>query len=296
MSTAPRASRQQTLLITGASSGIGREIAGVASARGHTVLASAPSAALLAEIPGSVRHKLVIDICDHDSIAQALADIDQAGLQLNCLVNNAGYAQPGPIELVDDQRLRRQFDVNVFGTLAMTRAALPPLRAHARADRHSLVITLSSMLGLVSAPYQGIYAASKHALEGAFNALRMELRGQHIDVALIQPGWITTQFLKTAVTHAPDQWLHHEVYGPALRTYFAMTAEAETEKPTGAARIAARLAGSPRDVALTVMKALESTRPKAHYPVTAMASWMPRMARMLPTAWWDKIQAGQFSD
>jgi short-subunit dehydrogenase len=286
---------RQTLLITGASSGIGKEIAMLASARGHTVIASAPTTALLADIPDCARMKLRIDVCDQDSIMQALEKIDQAGLQLTCLVNNAGYAQPGPIELVDDQRLRKQFDVNVFGTLAMTRAALPRLRAHAGAGRRGLIITLSSMLGLVSSPYQGIYAASKHALEGAFNALRMELRAQHIDVALIQPGWITTQFLQTAVTHAPEQWLDHAVYGPALRAYFAMTAEAETDQPTGAAKIAAALAGTPRDVALTVMKALESECPKAHYPVTAMATWMPRVARILPSKWWDKIQSGQFS-
>lgn len=268
----------------------------MAAARGHTVIGSAPTTALLADIPDSASLKLTLDICDHESIAQALQQIDQAGMQLTCLVNNAGYAQPGPIELVDDQRLRKQFDVNVFGTLAMTRAALPRLRAHASAGHRSLIITLSSMLGLVSSPYQGVYAASKHALEGAFNALRMELRAQHIDVALIQPGWITTQFLKTAVTHAPDQWLDHEIYGPALRTYFAMTAEAETDKPTGAAKIAAALAGKPQDVALTVLKALDSARPRAHYPVTAMASWMPRMARMLPSRWWDKMQTAQFSD
>jgi len=286
---------RQTLLITGASSGIGREIALMAAARGHTVIASAPSTALLADIPDTASLKLALDICDHDSIAQALEKLDQADVQLTCLVNNAGYAQPGPIELVDDQRLRKQFDVNVFGTLAMTRAALPRLREHANTGHRSLIITMSSMLGLVSSPYQGVYAASKHALEGAFNALRMELRAQQIDVALIQPGWITTQFLKTAVTHAPDQWLDHEVYGPALRSYFAMTAEAETDNSKGTAKIAAALAGTPQDVALTVMKALESARPKAHYPVTAMASWMPRMARMLPSGWWDKMQAGQFS-
>lgn len=286
---------RQTLMITGASSGIGREIAIMAAARGHTVIASAPTAALQADIPDCASIKLVIDICDHHSIENALEEIDKAGVQLTCLVNNAGFAQPGPIELVDDQRLRKQFDVNVFGTLAMTRAALPRLRTHASADRRSLIITMSSMLGLVSSPYQGIYAASKHALEGAFNALRMELRTQHIDVTLIQPGWITTQFLRTAIAHAPDQWLDHEIYGPALRSYFAMTAEAETDHPTGAAKVAAALSGTPQDVALTVIKALESERPKAHYPVTAMATWMPRMACILPSGWWDKIQTGEFS-
>jgi short-subunit dehydrogenase len=282
-------------LITGASSGIGREIAVLAAARGHTVIASAPTQALLADIHDSASMKVVIDICDRASIDAALADIDSAGVKLTCLVNNAGYAQPGPIELIDDALVRRQFEVNVFGTLAMTRAMLPRLRAQASAQRHGLIITMSSMLGLVSSPYQGIYAASKHALEGAFHALRMELRAQHIDVALIEPGWISTQFLKTARTHAPASWLEHAVYGPPLKTYFAITEEAETEHPTGAAKIAAAMAGSAVDVAQTVVRALESEQPKASYPVTAMARWMPLLARILPTRTWDKMQTRQFT-
>jgi short-subunit dehydrogenase len=286
---------RHTLLITGASSGIGREVATLAAARGHTVIASAPTPALLADIPDSARLKVVIDICNRDSIDNALSQIDGAGLALTCLVNNAGYAQPGPIELVDDDQVKRQFEVNVFGTLAMTRATLPRLRAQSRSQRHGLIITMSSMLGLVSSPYQGIYAASKHALEGAFNALRMELRAQHIDVVLIQPGWISTRFLATAKSHAPASWLQHAVYGPSLKTYFAITDEAETDHPTGAAKMAAAMAGTATDVAHTVVRALESDNPKACYPVTAMARWMPRLARILPTRLWDKMQTQQFS-
>jgi short-subunit dehydrogenase len=282
-------------LITGASSGIGKEIAILAAARGHTVIASAPTAALLADVDDGARLKVVIDICDQASIDHALQEIDRAGLQLTCLINNAGYAQPGPIELVDDVLLRRQFDVNVFGTLAMTRAVLPRLRAQSNARRHGLIITMSSMLGLVSSPFQGIYAASKHALEGAFHALRMELRAQHIDVVLIEPGWISTQFLKTAQTHAPASWMQNAIYGKALQTYFAITDEAETEHPTGAAKIAAAMAGTANDVACTVIRALESEKPKACYPVTAMARWMPRLARMLPSRIWDKMQTQQFA-
>jgi short-subunit dehydrogenase len=285
---------KQTVLITGASSGIGRETAILAASRGHTVIASAPTEDLLIHIHDSASMKLVIDICDATSIEKALQTIDLAGIQLTCLFNNAGYAQPGPVELIDDRQLRRQFEVNVFGTLAMTRAALPRLRTHATATRHSLIITMSSMLGLVSSPYQGIYAASKHALEGAFSALRMEVRAQNIDVALIEPGWITTHFLKTAVTHAPDWWLDHTVYGSALRAYFAISNDAETENPTGAAKIAASLAGTPQDVAKTVIRALESKTPRAHYPVTAMATWMPRLARILPARLWDRSQTRQF--
>lgn len=286
---------RQTLLITGASSGIGREIAMLAAARGHTVIASAPTEALLADIHDSASLKVVIDICNRDSIDGALATIDSAGVKLSCLVNNAGYAQPGPIELVDDAQVRRQFDVNVFGTLAMTRAMLPRLRAQSNAQRHGLIITMSSMLGLVSSPYQGIYAASKHALEGAFHALRMELRAQHIDVVLVEPGWISTQFLKTARTHAPASWLEHAVYGRSLQNYFAITDEAETAHPTGAAKIAAAMAGTATDVAETVLRALESDQPKASYPVTAMARWMPILARILPTRVWDKMQTRQFA-
>lgn len=286
---------QQTLLITGASSGIGREIAILAASRGHTVIASAPTEVLLVDIHDSANMKVVIDICDHSSIENALQKIDQAGFKLTCLINNAGYAQLGPIELIDDQQVRRQFEVNVFGTLAMTRATLPRLREQSSPDHHGLIITMSSMLGLVSSPYQGIYAASKHALEGAFSALRMEVRAQNIDVTLIEPGWITTHFLKTAVAQAPTKWLDHEVYGATLRNYFAMTNDAQGENPTGAARIAAALAGTPRDVAETTIRALESKRAKAHYPVTAMATWMPRMARIIPARIWDKMQTRQFS-
>jgi short-subunit dehydrogenase len=285
---------RQTLLITGASSGIGREIATLAAARGHTVIASAPTEDLLIDIHGSASMKLVIDICDQSSIDTALGNIDDAGIKLTCLINNAGYAQPGPIELIDDQQVRRQFDVNVFGTLAMTRAVLPRLREQASPSRRSLIITMSSMLGLVSSPYQGIYAASKHALEGAFSALRMEVRAHDIDVVLIEPGWISTHFLKTAMAHAPAQWLEHTVYGSSLKAYFAMTNDAETENPSGAAKIAASLAGTPQEVAVTVIRALESKNPKARYPVTAMATWMPRLARIIPTRLWDKMQTRDF--
>jgi short-subunit dehydrogenase len=286
---------RHTLLITGASSGIGREIAMLAATRGHTVIASAPTPALLADIHDSARLKVVIDICDRVSIDKALAQIDDAGLTLTCLINNAGYAQLGPIELIDDEQVRRQFEVNVFGTLAMTRATLPRLRAQASPQSRRLVITMSSMLGLVSSPFQGIYAASKHALEGAFHALRMELRSQHIDVVLIEPGWITTRFLATARSQAPASWLEHTVYGPSLKTYFAITDEAESAHPTGAAKMAAAMAGTAADVAHTVIRALESDRPRACYPVTAMARWMPRLARILPTRLWDKMQTQQFS-
>ena len=283
--------KPQTLLITGASSGIGYQTAKLAASRGHTVIASAPAAALLKDIPDNVALKLVIDICDEATIKAALQQLQAQNFTINCLVNNAGYAQPGPVELVDDVRLRKQFDVNVFGTLAMTRAVLPLLREQGGGR----IITLSSMLGVVSLPFQGVYAGSKFALEALFEALRMEVRDQNISVVLIEPGWISTAFLKTAMAQASSQWLGDKTYGASLAKYFAISTEAETANPTGAAKMAAAMAGSPEQVAQTIIVALEAKHPKPRYPVTAMAKWLPRLARLMPTQLWDKIQTDQFT-
>jgi len=292
---------KEVILISGASSGIGYQTARLAAERGHFVIATAPTEALLKEVPGNVSLKLVLDLCNEQTIHGALKIIQEKNIRITCLINNAGYAQPGPVELVDDARLRKQFDVNVFGTMALTRAVLPLLREselanHGQVEIHRRkIITLSSMLGLVSLPYQGVYAASKFALEALFEALRMEVKDFGIDVVLIEPGWINTAFLKTAMAQASQQWLNDKTYGASLSTYFSISTEAETAKPTGAAKIAAAMAGSPEQVAQTVIKALEAKNPRARYPVTAMAKWMPRLARIIPTRMWDKMQTGQFT-
>lgn len=287
--------QKQTLLITGASSGIGYETAKIAIQRGHRVIASALNDDLLTSLPNGTALNVVMDICDTHSIERALTQIKSSGLELSTLINNAGYAQPGPIELVGDEQLRRQFDVNFFGTLSVTRAVLPLLRHHSSTGKQSRIITLSSMLGLISLPFQGAYSASKHALEAAFEALRMELVGSGIAISLIEPGWITTQFLKTSMALAPKEWLEHDVYGAPLSTYFGISSEAESDNPTGNAKIAAALAGTPQQVAEVVMKALEADFPKARYAVTSMAKWMPILAALLPSRVWDQIQTKQYA-
>lgn len=288
------AQRRHTVLITGASSGIGYTTAALAKARGHRVIATAISAQMLDALPTEADMKVVIDICDQASIDRALVQIVAEDLTPTCLINNAGYAQPGPIELVDDARWRRQFEVNVFGTLSMTRSALPLLRYQVACGRAVNIVTLSSLLGLVTLPFQGAYAASKHALEAIFGALRMELRAANIDVSLVEPGWIMTQFLKTAMVHTPPEWLEHPYYGGPLSRYFGESREAESPNPQGNAKIAAKLAGTADQVAQTVVRAMEARKPKARYPVTAMAKWMPKLAATLPTAKWDAAQADRY--
>ena len=149
---------KQTILITGASCGIGYETAKIAIQRGHFVITSALNEELLKLTPDGAALKVVLDICDPVSIDKALTLIEDSGLTLSTLINNAGFAQPGPIELVNDAQLRRQFDVNFFGTLSLTRTLLPLLRSHAQSGKQSRIITLSSMLGLISLPFQGAYS------------------------------------------------------------------------------------------------------------------------------------------
>ena len=279
----------EIVLITGASSGIGYRTAQLAASRGHQVIATAMTAALLRDVPDTAALKLIIDICDEESILKAVADAEQSLGPVTCLINNAGYCQPGPVELVDAERLRRQFEVNVFGTMAMTRAILPRFRA-AGAGR---VITLSSMLGRVAMPYQGVYCASKYALEALCDALRIEVKRFGIDVVLIEPGWISTAFLKTATSLTPREWLADDAYGLQLTRYFELSAAAEGLAPRGMHKVIASLAGTPEDVAATVVRAIEAKRPDVRYTVTALAKWLPRLARWMPTRIWDDIQASQ---
>ncbi len=281
--------KKQTVLITGCSSGIGFQTAKLASEAGHHVIATALNEELLADVPSNVALKLVIDICDETSILKAVEEAIALLGPLTCLVNNAGYGQPGPVELVDSERLRRQFEVNVFGTMAMTRSIIP----HFRAAGKGRIITLSSMLGLVSMPYQGVYCASKHAIEALFDALRVEVKQFGIDTVLIEPGFITTSFLKTSTSLTPEQWLNDGPYAKHLTKYFEISTNSESDSPKGMAKMAALLAGSPEDVAKKVIKAMEAEKPRARYPVTAMAKWLPRLAAWLPTGLWDFFQEKQ---
>lgn len=279
----------EIVLVTGASSGIGYHIAQRAASRGHQVVATAMTSALLNDVPDTAALKLVIDICSEVSILKAVETAEKSLGPVTCLINNAGYCQPGPVELVDADRLRRQFEVNVFGTMAMTRAMLPRFRASGGGK----VITLSSMLGLVSMPYQGVYSASKYALEALSDAMRIEVKRFGIDVILIEPGWISTAFLKTATSLTPREWLVDDAYGLQLSKYFEVSSAADGQSPRGMNRLIAALAGTPEDVATTVVKALEAQHPNARYTVTALAKWLPRFSRWTPTAIWDDIQARQ---
>lgn len=182
-----------TWLITGASRGLGREIALHALEAGHVVIATARRRADLADLPApaGMLHQLELDITDQASIARALAQAAARVGPIDVLVNNAGQAQLGYFEMVSERDARRQFDVNLFGPMAVTRAVLPGMRA----ARSGLIVTISSSSGLVSNAGGTLYASSKFAVEGWVEGLAQELAPFGIRSLLVEPGPLRTDFL-----------------------------------------------------------------------------------------------------
>ncbi len=207
----------RTALVTGASSGIGRGVALALAKRGVSVVAVARRGDrldALASEAGADLIPLPLDLADEHQVgglADALAD---RGLQVDLLINNAGYACPGPIEAVPPAAIRRQFEVNLVGLIGITQAVLPPMRANGRGR----IVNVSSVAGIVSLPFLGIYCASKFALEGLSDALRLELRPFGIDVLLVEPAAIASDFANVTLVRSadtPEEHAYGRWYDPA---------------------------------------------------------------------------------
>ncbi|HJV23479.1 MAG TPA: SDR family NAD(P)-dependent oxidoreductase, partial [Holophagaceae bacterium] len=182
------------ILVTGCSTGIGRHLVGALRRRGWGVVATARNPSTLVDLPeGTDLRVLPLDVCDGASIAAAVEACRP--LRLVGLVNNAGYGQVGPLELVTEADLRRQFETNVIGLHAVTRAFLPLIRANA-ARGEGRIVQVASMLGRLSIPLAGAYNASKHAVVALAESLRLEIGGE-IPVILVEPGAIRTEFRET---------------------------------------------------------------------------------------------------
>jgi NAD(P)-dependent dehydrogenase (short-subunit alcohol dehydrogenase family) len=261
-------SPRQVVLITGCSSGIGRAAAIAASARGHLVFATARDPAALAglESPGKLR-ALALDVTDEASIAAAMKSVTEEGGRLDALVNNAGFGQYGAVEDVSAEEWRAQYDVNVFGAIAMIRAALPALR---RAGGGTIV-NVSSVAGRISIPFAAPYCSSKHALEAVSDALRVEVAPFGVRVVVVQSGPIESEFGSRAragvepLLGRPGPYAH--LYVGAER---AMTGDfASGMLPA-------------ESVARVIVRAIESPRPRTRYKVTRMAKTLIPLKRFLP--------------
>lgn len=258
------------VLVTGASSGIGRATAIEFARRGHRVFAAARREEALADLaaatPGIVA--IGLDVTDTDSVRQAWDKIDAStgGAGVDVLVNNAGFALSGPVEVLGDADVRRQFGTNVFGLLAMTRTVLPAMRSRGSGR----IINVSSLVGRTTFAGMGVYGATKYAVEALSDALRQEVAGFGIKVVIIEPGFVATG-LGEAVDGRP------EAGGEAAGAYAAMTAAGDRYV---AGQIAKGIA--PEKVAAAIVAAAEHPRPRARYVVPGSARALITLLTTLP--------------
>ncbi|OGI58221.1 MAG: short-chain dehydrogenase, partial [Candidatus Muproteobacteria bacterium RBG_19FT_COMBO_61_10] len=186
---------KKSVLITGCSSGIGRALALGLHQRGYRVFATVRQARDMAHLAALGLESLTLDLTSSESIRQALDEIlTRTQGRLYALINNGAYGQPGAVEDLSRDALRRQFETNLFGTQELTNRVLPAMRA----QNDGRIIQISSILGIIALAYRGAYTASKYALEALSDTLRLELRGTNIHVTLIEPGPITSRFRDNA--------------------------------------------------------------------------------------------------
>ena len=267
----------KTVFITGATAGIGRTTALHLAQLGHHVIASGRKATELAKLADEAKRlpgtlvTVELHVTRPESIAAAVAIVAKltADRGPDVLINNAGFGVLGPTSEISDAEMRRQYETNVFGLMNVTRAFLPAMRAR-RAGR---IINVSSMGGRITLPYFGVYNSTKYAVESLSDALRYELRPFGIDVALIEPGVIRTNFEATAVSGLDG--FAATPYGRALANYERMSRSAD------------RFASSPIVVARAIARAVAARRPAARYVtprITSVALWL---SALLPTSVWD---------
>lgn len=266
-----------TILITGATAGIGRHAALDLARAGHRVFATGRRVAALEKLREDEPRieTLVLDVTDAKSIAAASYEIDRItdGYGVDVLVNNAGYGLVGPLESVSDADIRAQFETNVFGLMAMTRAFLPRMRERL----FGRVINVSSMGGRVTFPFMGAYNATKYAVESLSDALRNEVAPFGVGVVLIEPGAIHTEFAAVAMVTA-------EKYKGAPSAYSAVLARSDALQK----RMMSTAVG-PEHVTRAIRKAIEAKNPSARYVTPWRIYFALTLFTILPTSWTDRL-------
>ncbi len=272
----------RAVLVTGCSSGIGAATAARLATAGWTVYATARRPETLSELEAKGCRTLALDVDDDASRKAAVqAVVDREGA-VGVLVNNAGYSQSGAVESVPDERVRAQFETNVFAPLALCREVLPGMREQGWGK----IVNVSSMGGEFVFPGGGVYHATKYAIEALSDALRFEVRGFGVDVILIQPGLIRTHFSQRTVK---------EIGGAANGPYAGFNqAVAEASADAYVKGPMSRLAGPPEAVAEKIEEAISARRPRARYPVTPSARLLMTMHSVLPERAWERVLSGSF--
>jgi len=273
----------KAVLITGCSTGIGRSTAELLAASGWTVYATARRLETIRDLEAKGCRILALDVCNEESMRSAVAQVEAAEKAIGVLINNAGYGQEGAIEDVSMEDVRRQFETNVFGLVRLTQLALPGMRG----QRWGKIVNISSVGGKLTFPGGGYYHATKHAVEALSDALRFEVRPHGIQVVVIEPGAIKTQFGDTAIGSIAAATKSDSAYADLNRVVATKVREAY-EGPMAA------LAAGPEAVAKVIQKAITAPNPKTRYPVTAAAHFILALRRWLPDSVFDAFLRTQF--
>ena len=270
----PATDAQKVVLITGGTDGLGKAAAILLADRGYRVIAAGRSAAKRAELDALARTKnlplstLEMDVCSDASVNAAIRAVLASWQAIDVLINNAGVGYMAVVEELKMDDFKQQFETNLFGVLRVTQAVLPQMRER----RSGRILMLSSVAGLLTPPTYGAYSSSKHALEGLSNALRLELYPFNIEVVLIEPGYIVTNFQQTAKELA-QPYVDGAKSSPYERIYSGAWA--------GATKGRNRSKSTPDDCARVILRAVESHNPRARYGVTSLATlvkWAKRLA------------------
>jgi NAD(P)-dependent dehydrogenase (short-subunit alcohol dehydrogenase family) len=271
---------KRNVLITGCSSGIGLATAQMLKNHGWQVIASARQDKDVARLKAMDFAAVRLNVADPQSIADALDEtLTLTGARLDALVNNAGMAIPGAVEDLSRETLQRQFDTNLFGTLELTNCILPLMRRQG----HGRIVMVSSILGRVAMPWRGAYNASKFALEGITDTLRLELRGTNIRISLICPGPVQSRFRDNALANFDEHV--DTAASPHRESYARLKAQTGEEKDNTPFTV------PPETVARKIAHALECGHPKARYYVTVPAYALAFLRCVLPTRWMDALLA-----
>ena len=269
----------RAVLITGCSSGIGAATAARLAEKGWIVYATARRPETLGDLEAKGCRTLALDVNDEASCRAAVDRVVEEEGAVGVLINNAGFSQSGAVESIPDDRVRAQFETNVFGMLSMCRAALPSMRAQGWGK----LVNISSMGGEFVFPGGGVYHATKYAIEALSDALRYELAGFGVDVIVIQPGLIKSDFSTRTVAEI-------DAVAADAGPYAAFNAAVATaSKEAYEKGLVARLGGPPEAVAEVIEKAISAEKPKTRYKVTPSARVMMTLHSLAGDRGWDRI-------
>ncbi len=269
----------QVVIITGASAGIGEASARSLAGEGATLVLAARRAERLQSLGAELAARgartlpVVTDVASPADRERLVAETMNAFGRIDALVNNAGYGQRGPVEIVPLEAIRRNFEINVFALVALTQLVMPVLRA----QRSGRIVNIASVAGRVVRPFSSIYDATKHAVEALSDGMRYELAPFGVKVVTIEPGFILTEFVEVSNRVSREVTEQASVYAEAMRRGSDMVNRFRW------------FAGKPEDIARLVVKALVSRHPNARYAAPGHAKLALALKRWLPARLFDAV-------